>query len=95
MYYLKQIYMAAPILMLTFQVSKVTEVKLFAEGDLISREFSPWLFDPKSPVLSCSHTELKPKEKMHFAIPASYLDGKWDTCAWNKLNDSTGILKEI
>lgn len=76
MYYLKQIYMAVIILIITFQMSKVTEVELFAQGDLVSREFSPRLFDPKSPVLSCSHTELKPKEQTHFAIPASNLDGK-------------------
>ena len=76
MYYLKQIYMAVIILIITFQMSKVTEVKLFPQGDLISRDFSPRLFDPKSPVLLHSHTQLKPKEKMHFAIPARNLDGK-------------------
>lgn len=62
MYYLKQIYMAVIILITTLQMSKVTEVELFAQGDLVSREFSPRLFDPQSPVLSCSHRELKPKE---------------------------------
>ena len=57
-----QVRLAVIILITTLQMSKVTEVELFAQGDLVSREFSPRLFDPQSPVLSCSHRELKPKE---------------------------------